>query len=101
MAHKKSPRKRKPAKSGHPTATSRVSRTIYPKRFLVTPVSDYDNLADFFTTRSRKPYSTASGSAPSFSSTLSQLSRKYTLFAALRSIRARRMKPCMTVQMEP
>ncbi len=50
MAHKKSPRKRKPAKSGHPPATSRISRTIYPKRFLVThpPVSDYDDPADFF-----------------------------------------------------
>jgi hypothetical protein len=50
MARSKSPRKRKPGKSGKPSANVRVSPPSYPKRFMVSfpPESDYDDPAEFF-----------------------------------------------------
>ena len=50
MARNKSPRKRKPGQSGQPSSTSRLSRPVYPKRFLVSapPEDDEDAPAEFF-----------------------------------------------------
>ncbi|HGJ5857069.1 MAG TPA: hypothetical protein ACHBZ9_10540 [Arsenophonus nasoniae] len=50
MARNKSPRKRKPGKSGRPTVTSRVTSPVYPKRFMISlpPESDDDRPTEFF-----------------------------------------------------
>jgi len=50
MARNKSPRKRKPGKSGNPSSASRITTPVYPKRFMVSfpPESDNDDPAEFF-----------------------------------------------------
>ncbi|WGO82242.1 hypothetical protein [Arsenophonus apicola] len=50
MARNKSPRKRKPGKSGRPTVTSRATAPVYPKRFMISlpPENDDDRPTEFF-----------------------------------------------------
>jgi len=50
MARNKSPRKRKPGKSGKPSSMSRIAAPVYPKRFMVSfpPESNDDDPAEFF-----------------------------------------------------
>ncbi|WGM08318.1 hypothetical protein QE197_22370 (plasmid) [Arsenophonus nasoniae] len=50
MARNKSPRKRKPGKSGRPPVTSRVTPPVYPKRFMISlpPENDDDRPTEFF-----------------------------------------------------
>ena len=50
MARNKSPRKRKPGKSGYTASGTAISRPRYPKRFLVStpPQSDFGDVAEFF-----------------------------------------------------
>lgn len=50
MARNKSPRKRKPSRSGSSPAAMRIPHRVYPKRFLVSapPEHEYGNPAEFF-----------------------------------------------------
>jgi hypothetical protein len=50
MARNKSPRKRKPGKSGYTASETTIPRPRYPKRFLVStpPQGDFGDVAEFF-----------------------------------------------------
>ncbi|QBY46790.1 hypothetical protein [Arsenophonus nasoniae] len=50
MARNKSPRKRKPVKSGRLPVTSRATAPVYPKRFMISlpPENDDDRPPEFF-----------------------------------------------------
>ncbi|CNF40376.1 Uncharacterised protein [Yersinia kristensenii] len=72
MARNKSPRKRKPGKSGYTASGTAISRPRYPNRFLVStpPQSDFGDVAEFFYDTPEETISTACDLALSFSSTL-------------------------------
>lgn len=86
MARNKSPRKRKPGKSGRPTVTSRATAPVYPKRFMISlpPENDDDRPTEFFYNTPEEAIRHCVRLGPQFFSTpvLSAASHDYPGFCA-------------------